>query len=88
MGAPLQSVALVARTLSLLFDKPLVEVNHCVGRKCTHDMTRLDLLNEIIVTRHRDGSRNHRRPEPRRPVRFWWEHSGHCLLPPMLSHLW
>ena len=32
MGAPLQSVALVARTLSLLFDKPLVGVNHCVGR--------------------------------------------------------
>ncbi|KAG8219909.1 peptidase M22 glycoprotease, partial [Butyriboletus roseoflavus] len=31
MGAPLQSVALVARTLSLLFNKPLVAVNHCVG---------------------------------------------------------
>ncbi|KAF9229416.1 O-sialoglycoprotein endopeptidase [Gyrodon lividus] len=31
MGAPLQSVALVARTLSLLFNKPLVGVNHCVG---------------------------------------------------------
>jgi tRNA A37 threonylcarbamoyltransferase TsaD len=33
MGAPLQSVALVARTLSLLFGKPLVGVNHCVGRE-------------------------------------------------------
>ncbi|KAJ3890284.1 glycoprotease family-domain-containing protein [Lentinula edodes] len=31
MGAPLQSVALIARTLSLLFNKPLVGVNHCVG---------------------------------------------------------
>ncbi|EPQ30754.1 uncharacterized protein PFL1_01655 [Pseudozyma flocculosa PF-1] len=31
MGAPLQSVALVARTLSLLYRKPLVGVNHCVG---------------------------------------------------------
>lgn len=31
MGAPLLSVALVARTLSLLWDKPLVGVNHCVG---------------------------------------------------------
>ncbi|KAG6832450.1 putative tRNA threonylcarbamoyladenosine biosynthesis protein kae1 [Tricholoma furcatifolium] len=31
MGAPLQSVALVARALSLMFDKPLVGVNHCVG---------------------------------------------------------
>jgi len=32
MGAPLQSVALVARTLSLLYGKPLIGVNHCVGR--------------------------------------------------------
>ncbi|KAJ3538730.1 hypothetical protein NMY22_g5040 [Coprinellus aureogranulatus] len=31
MGAPLQSVALVARTLSLLYGKPLVGVNHCIG---------------------------------------------------------
>ncbi|OBZ79557.1 tRNA N6-adenosine threonylcarbamoyltransferase [Grifola frondosa] len=31
MGAPLVSVALVARTLSLLYNKPLIGVNHCVG---------------------------------------------------------
>ncbi|KAJ1736848.1 putative tRNA threonylcarbamoyladenosine biosynthesis protein kae1 [Coemansia sp. Benny D160-2] len=31
MGAPLQSVALVARTLSQLWGVPLVGVNHCVG---------------------------------------------------------
>ncbi|KAJ1905630.1 putative tRNA threonylcarbamoyladenosine biosynthesis protein kae1 [Coemansia sp. IMI 209127] len=31
MGAPLQSVALVARTLSQLWDVPLVGTNHCVG---------------------------------------------------------
>jgi N6-L-threonylcarbamoyladenine synthase len=31
MGAPLQSVAIAARTLSLLWSKPLVGVNHCVG---------------------------------------------------------
>lgn len=31
MGAPLSSVAVGARTLSLLWDKPLVGVNHCVG---------------------------------------------------------
>ncbi|KAG9255264.1 glycoprotease family-domain-containing protein [Emericellopsis atlantica] len=31
MGAPLSSVAVAARTLSLLWDKPLVGVNHCVG---------------------------------------------------------
>lgn len=33
MGAPLTSVAVVARTLSLLWNKPLVGVNHCIGRK-------------------------------------------------------
>lgn len=31
MGAPLQSVALVARTCSLRYGIPLVGVNHCVG---------------------------------------------------------
>ncbi|KAI5310434.1 putative tRNA threonylcarbamoyladenosine biosynthesis protein kae1 [Ascosphaera atra] len=31
MGAPLQSVAVAARMLSLLWGKPLVGVNHCVG---------------------------------------------------------
>ncbi|KAF2012577.1 O-sialoglyco protein endopeptidase-like protein [Aaosphaeria arxii CBS 175.79] len=31
MGPPLQSVALAARTLALLWGKPLVGVNHCVG---------------------------------------------------------
>lgn len=32
MGAPLQTVALVARTLALMYGKPMVGVNHCVGR--------------------------------------------------------
>lgn len=31
MGAPLGGVAIAARMLSLLWDKPLVGVNHCVG---------------------------------------------------------
>ena len=31
MGAPLQSVAIAARTLALLWSKPLIGVNHCVG---------------------------------------------------------
>lgn len=31
MAAPLISVAVVARTLSQLWDKPLVGVNHCIG---------------------------------------------------------
>ena len=33
MGAPLQSVAVAARMLSLLWGKELVGVNHCVGRR-------------------------------------------------------
>ena len=39
MGAPLQSVAVAARMLSLLWGKELVGVNHCVGRECTHTET-------------------------------------------------
>ncbi|KAL1128931.1 hypothetical protein AAG570_013465 [Ranatra chinensis] len=31
MGAPLVSVALVARTVAQLWDKPIVGVNHCIG---------------------------------------------------------
>jgi N6-L-threonylcarbamoyladenine synthase len=35
MGAPLQSSAICARTMALLWNKPLIGVNHCVGRTCT-----------------------------------------------------
>jgi N6-L-threonylcarbamoyladenine synthase len=31
MGGPLNVVAIVARTLSLLWNIPLVGVNHCIG---------------------------------------------------------
>lgn len=31
MGAPLASVAVVVRTLSQLWSKPIVSVNHCIG---------------------------------------------------------
>ncbi|KAF2811483.1 O-sialoglyco protein endopeptidase-like protein [Mytilinidion resinicola] len=31
MGAPLQSVAIAARTLALLWNKELIGVNHCIG---------------------------------------------------------
>ena len=33
MGAPLVSVAVVARCLAMLWCKPLVGVNHCIGRE-------------------------------------------------------
>lgn len=32
MGAPLQVVAVVARTLAQLWNKPIIGVNHCIGR--------------------------------------------------------
>lgn len=32
MGAPLNVTAIVARTVALLWDKPLLGVNHCIGR--------------------------------------------------------
>lgn len=31
MGAPLLTVAIVARSLSLLWEKPIIGVNHCIG---------------------------------------------------------
>jgi len=31
MGAPLASVAVVARTVAQLWDKPILGVNHCIG---------------------------------------------------------
>jgi N6-L-threonylcarbamoyladenine synthase len=47
MGAPLQSVAVAARMLALLWEKDLVGVNHCVGRK------HLDLTNMVPSARER-----------------------------------
>lgn len=32
MGAPLATVAVVARTVAQLWNKPLLGVNHCIGR--------------------------------------------------------
>ena len=32
MGAPLVSTAVVARTVAQLWNKPMVAVNHCIGR--------------------------------------------------------
>jgi N6-L-threonylcarbamoyladenine synthase len=31
MGAPLQAVAIVARTLAQIWNKPIIGVNHCIG---------------------------------------------------------
>lgn len=50
MGAPLQTVALVARTLALMYNKPLVGVNHCVGRASLISMQFTQLL-DLLLTR-------------------------------------
>lgn len=42
MGAPLQSVAVAARMLSLLWQKDLVGVNHCVGRASRRSNVRVE----------------------------------------------
>jgi len=62
MGAPLQSVALVARTLALMFNKPLVGVNHCVGRmypppKLGHSIPNSRVL-DIEMGRQITGAQN------------------------------
>ena len=36
MGAPLVSVAVVARTVAQLWGKPLLGVNHCIGHILDH----------------------------------------------------
>lgn len=33
MGAPLATVAIVARTVAQLWNKPILGVNHCIGRR-------------------------------------------------------
>lgn len=69
MGTPLQVGALVARTLSLLHNIPLVGVNHCVGREfslCLGGLRVLagtqrklhDLTADIEMGRHITSSHN------------------------------
>lgn len=68
MGAPLQSVAIAARMLSLLWGKKLVGVNHCVGRMF---LTKPFLKeNQADSTRYRNGPSYYRRYEPRCPLRL------------------
>ena len=62
MGAPLVSVALVARTLSLLYRKPLVGVNHCVGRKSGSVSTAMTRLRFAQTLKWVDKLLEHRTP--------------------------
>jgi N6-L-threonylcarbamoyladenine synthase len=49
MGAPLQSVAVAARMLSLLWGKELVGVNHCVGRTWSSPLVSFSLCIQILI---------------------------------------
>jgi N6-L-threonylcarbamoyladenine synthase len=69
MGAPLQSVALAARTISLLWGKPMVGVNHCVGRTLTPSCEPEN--EELIRSRHRNGPFNNPCRQPCRAIRLW-----------------
>lgn len=65
MGAPLQTTALVARTLAVMYQKPLVGVNHCVGRVYLHTTfipssksTKVHLSTDIEMGRVITGASN------------------------------
>ena len=81
MGAPLQSVALVARTLSLLFGKPLVGVNHCVGRRLISISLRLNVHN---ICRYRNGSGNNRSTKSSCALCVWRKYAGDSLFTTVL----
>lgn len=44
MGAPLVSTAIVARTIAQLWGKPMIAVNHCIGRIQKHSSIRSLIL--------------------------------------------
>lgn len=67
MGAPLVSVALVARTLAQLWNKPIVGVNHCIARKygirTVSSSNRSNRSNRRRSScRHRNGQTGHKCP--------------------------
>ena len=70
MGTPLQVGALVARTLSLLHNIPLLGVNHCVGRMCQLSSCHRARTHLLLMYRHRDGSPDHSVPQPYRTLRL------------------
>lgn len=44
MGAPLVSVAVVARTVAQLWGKPILGVNHCIGRNIWNHLKKIHLI--------------------------------------------
>lgn len=48
MGAPLVSTAIVARTVAQLWGKPMIAVNHCIGRIQKHNLI-ISLIKAINI---------------------------------------
>lgn len=89
MGAPLQTVALVARTLALMYNKPLIGVNHCVGRGCEVYSVHVDMPDLVRpARRYRDRPPDHRVSFAHRALRLWRQHTSYRLLATTVSHLW
>lgn len=66
MGAPLVTVAMVARTVAQIWNKPLLGVNHCIGRILFTNFIvdfKNTLFDFLINIRYRNGSINHGRPK-------------------------
>ena len=63
MGAPLVSVAAVARTVAQLWRKPILGVNHCIGHI---EMGRLITGAENPTVLYVSGGNTQVRPESRR----------------------
>lgn len=96
MGAPLQSSAICARTLALLWDKPLVGVNHCVGRTCTVSTPTTSCLSVCLSSRPlspavatfathahaatRSSARAHTALYPRAHVHLGERNAFHCCV--------
>lgn len=65
IGAPLVSVAAVARTVAQLWNKPLIPVNHCIARILLHHLNNILVLNLLFkanlndMNRYRNGSLNY-----------------------------
>ncbi|XP_073852974.1 tRNA N6-adenosine threonylcarbamoyltransferase isoform X3 [Macaca fascicularis] len=87
MGAPLVSVAVVARTVAQLWNKPLVGVNHCIGHI---EMGRLITGATSPTVLYVSGGNT----QPNNPVYrlgvSWTSSSplGDCILGTSLPYLW
>ena len=85
MGAPLQSVAVAARMLGLLWGKKLVGVNHCIGRTSRHWYGEKVVLRRF--SRYRNGSRDYRGTKSGRSIRIWRKHASDSLRVSKISHI-